>query len=257
MKALTMAVLASLALLTAASVLPALAARGGSDSGSLQTAPSGVTVTRADDGTTIRLGVGDRFLVKLGSEFEWTVSVKDQAVVRRVPNIAIVAGAQGVYEALKAGQTELSATGMVPCAPGQPCPLLLAVFGVLLDVEPVPPGSLMYAARLPALSRDGAAEVTGQVLAGPTCPVERIPPDPRCAPRPVSGAVLLFIDDFGREAGRAVSGDDGQFTISLPAGRYTLTPQPVVGLLGTAPPQEVTVTSAGAHVTVLYDTGIR
>ena len=100
-------------------------------------------------------------------------------------------------------------------------------------------------------------DVTGQVLAGPTCPVERISPDPRCAPRPVSGAVLLFTDSFGREAGQAVSDDDGQFTISLPAGRYTLKPQRVVGLLGTAPPQEVTVTSAGAQVRVTYDTGIR
>src|SRR5437764_398930 len=34
--------------------------------------------------------------------------------------------------------------------------------------------------------------VNGQVLLGPTCPVERIPPDPQCAPKPYSTLVTIF-----------------------------------------------------------------
>jgi hypothetical protein len=48
------------------------------------------------------------------------------------------------------------------------------------------------------------------VLAGPTCPVERIPPDPRCADRPVSGAEIIFVSDAGDSVGDALSDADNQ-----------------------------------------------
>jgi hypothetical protein len=99
--------------------------------------------------------------------------------------------------------------------------------------------------------------VTGTVLAGPTCPVERIPPDPKCADRPVSGAEIIFVNDAGNSVGRALSDADGRLSISLPAGRYTLNPQPVHGLLGTAPTQVILISSADVEVTLRYDTGIR
>ena len=114
---------------------------------------------------------------------------------------------------------------------------------------------------LSQLARDGGDArnfvVTGTVLAGPTCPVERIPPDPRCADRPVSGAEILFVKDAGESAGGALSDAQGRFSIVLPAGRYTLTPQPVRGLLGTAPPQVILLADADIRVTLRYDTGIR
>jgi hypothetical protein len=142
--------------------------------------------------------------------------------------------------------------------------LLMLLAGLVVLPGSTPSGALRgglpYGVVAPAVARDGptdAVEVRGRVLAGPTCPVERIPPDPRCADRPVSGAVLLFVDRLGRDAGRAVSDDNGAFTILLPVGRYTLWPQPVVGLLGTAPPQDVTVTADAPPLVVLYDTGIR
>ena len=34
--------------------------------------------------------------------------------------------------------------------------------------------------------------IAGVATAGPVCPVEKNPPDPACAPRPVDGAVLVF-----------------------------------------------------------------
>ncbi len=124
-----------------------------------------------------------------------------------------------------------------------------------------------------AVGRDGSVEllreegddlpaatgVRGIVSAGPTCPVEREPPDPACAERPVAGAVLVFTDRGGTEVARTTSAADGAFTVELPPGSYTLTAEPVDGLMGTPAPMVVEV-EAGQPMTELqvsYDTGIR
>lgn len=101
--------------------------------------------------------------------------------------------------------------------------------------------------------------VGGQAIAGPVCPVERIPPDPACAPRPVVGALLVIAANDNREVARATTDADGRWTTTLPAGEYTLVPQPVSGLLGIAPPIPFDVSSIGSSVSldVTYDTGIR
>ncbi len=100
--------------------------------------------------------------------------------------------------------------------------------------------------------------IGGTVSAGPTCPVEKLPADPACAPRLVSGAVLVVRDDSGAEVGRATTGADGTFFVPLPPGSYLVTPQPVEGLMGTAQGQNVDV-AAGARsdIVIVYDTGIR
>ncbi len=100
---------------------------------------------------------------------------------------------------------------------------------------------------------------TGRAVAGPVCPVERTPPDPACAPRPVAGASFVITGADGREVARTTSDPDGRWTLDLPPGAYTLTPQPVVGLLGTASPMPFTVSASGPTVVadVMYDTGIR
>jgi hypothetical protein len=100
--------------------------------------------------------------------------------------------------------------------------------------------------------------IDGTVSAGPTCPVEKLPADPACSPRLVSGAVLVVRDGSGAEVGRATTGADGTFFVPLPAGSYVVTPQPVEGLMGTAPQQSVDV-AAGARsdIILVYDTGIR
>ena len=105
----------------------------------------------------------------------------------------------------------------------------------------------------------GTVEVTGQVTAGPTCPVVRDPPDPACDARPVPGATLVLIDEEGHEANRVTSAEDGSFAVRLAPGRYRLVPQPVDGLMGTAPEQAIRIPAAGTvdPVDVVYDTGIR
>jgi hypothetical protein len=99
--------------------------------------------------------------------------------------------------------------------------------------------------------------VIGSVRAGPTCPVERFPPDPDCADQPVAGAVLVITDEDGSEVARLVSNQAGRFQIRLPNGAYQLHPQPYDGLLGTAPMQEFVVESSPLELDVGYDTGIR
>lgn len=103
--------------------------------------------------------------------------------------------------------------------------------------------------------------LAGLVLAGPVCPVVTDPPDPACADRPVSGAVLVVRDLEAVEVARATSDADGAFSVDLPPGRYVVEPQPVDGLMGTAAPAEVTVAADADAVpepiVIMYDTGIR
>ncbi len=104
----------------------------------------------------------------------------------------------------------------------------------------------------------GRTGIGGIAVAGPVCPVERVPPDPACAPRPVAGATVVVRDGSGPEVARAVTAADGSFFVELPAGEYVVEPQPAEGLLGTAAAQEVTVVDgAVAAVQLDYDTGIR
>lgn len=101
--------------------------------------------------------------------------------------------------------------------------------------------------------------IHGIVRAGPACGVVSDPPDPSCDDRPVAGAEIVVRDEAGESVARVRSEDDGSFSVTLAAGRYTLEPQPVEGLLGTAPSVEVTVGEAvpTGPVEIIYDTGIR
>lgn len=121
---------------------------------------------------------------------------------------------------------------------------LLSILGACAtepDAETAPPG----------------IEVSATVHAGPTCPVESDPPDPACADRPVAGAHQLILDADGDEVADVTTTPQGTFTVELAPGDYTLVPQPVDGLLGTADPQPFTVGSDPVELDVTYDTGIR
>jgi len=102
------------------------------------------------------------------------------------------------------------------------------------------------------------ATVTLHLRAGPTCPVERNPPDPSCQARPVANAGVILKSPDGSQLGSATSDADGLVEIQTPPGAYYVEPQPVEGLLGTAPAVAFSVV-AGETVDlfVAYDTGIR
>ncbi len=126
---------------------------------------------------------------------------------------------------------------------------------------------LLVAAALAACSGPRAAPsagetyaIGGHAVAGPTCPVEPAVPIPgQCEPRPVAHATIVIADTDANEVARLTTAEDGGFATTLPAGSYTLTPQPVAGLMGGAPAISLVV-SASEHPTdilIEYDTGIR
>ena len=99
-----------------------------------------------------------------------------------------------------------------------------------------------------------------KVDAGPTCPVERVPPDPRCGPRPL--AATLRIHPTGRSTPRWTvrSGQDGRFSVRLAPGTYVVKPLAAAGSAFPRPPAPRRVTvHAGrfTRITITYDTGIR
>lgn len=111
-------------------------------------------------------------------------------------------------------------------------------------------------ASSPSTTTVGMFTVSGYVHAGPTCPVEHDYPDPNCVDRAVAEAQMVVLGAGGGEVARVSTDDSGRFTIQLPQGVYTFVPQPVAGLVGTAPPQDLIVPGSAA-LDVAYDTGIR
>lgn len=97
--------------------------------------------------------------------------------------------------------------------------------------------------------------LTVTVMAGPTCPAERVG-DPACAPRPVKGAQLRL---SGASTITLVTGVRGTARDTrIPVGAYRLVPQPVDGLMGTPAPRHIVIRYGEAtRVTLTFDTGIR
>ena len=100
-----------------------------------------------------------------------------------------------------------------------------------------------------------ASGIEGYVRLSPTCPVERVPPDPRCAPRPYQTRIdvyqgLAFVATILSDA-------NGYFRTALAPGTYTVRANP-----GHTQPRcpSHTVTApahAFAMVEIECDTGIR
>ncbi|MEA2536923.1 MAG: Carboxypeptidase regulatory-like domain [Chloroflexota bacterium] len=138
--------------------------------------------------------------------------------------------------------------------------LVAIALGLAACTAPAAPSSSSPASGLVASA--SAGNISGVALAGPVCPVER-PGDSACAARPVGGAVIVVTRPDGSEVTRVTTAPDGRFNLNLAPGSYVLVPQPVEGLLGTAPSIPIAVGPAGqpapssSPVIVDYDTGIR
>jgi hypothetical protein len=115
---------------------PPPASHAGGDPPGASSAPASgpaLRVTEADNGRTLTLQVGQTFLLALG-DLLWTVHVADPTVLARVPNVLVVRGAQGLYRALRPGETTIHATGRPNCPSGQPCPMFVAAFDLTVRV---------------------------------------------------------------------------------------------------------------------------
>lgn len=93
------------------------------------------TITLEDNGKTFNLHVGEGFLLKLGEGYDWQINISDQNVLSRVKNMAVIRGAQGIYQALKPGTVSVSATGDPECRKSRPAcgmPSILVEFTVVV-----------------------------------------------------------------------------------------------------------------------------
>ena len=66
----------------------------------------------------------------------WNVEIDNDDVVSRVKNIAVIRGAQGVYEAKMPGSATLSAVGDLPCREDvPPCAAPTILFKIQINVS--------------------------------------------------------------------------------------------------------------------------
>jgi hypothetical protein len=104
----------------------------------------------------------------------------------------------------------------------------------------------------------GRTGIVVTAVAGPVCPVERVPPDPACAPRPVPGAVVDIIDADGVQDRHVVLDAAGQQFVELKPGVYRVVAQPVDGFMNAPEVQRVSIEQGRVtEVTFSFDTGIR
>src|SRR4051794_23785386 len=114
------------------------------------------------------------------------------------------------------------------------------------------------AAAAPAAGSGSGLSV--RVVSSPTCPVERVPPDPMCAPRPFAASVRVHRVSDNRTVARLHTGADGRSIIALRPGRYSLVVRPESGAPLPRCPAIVKATvrsGSYARVTVDCDSGIR
>lgn len=111
-----------------------------------------------------------------------------------------------------------------------------------------------------ATARTPKSGLAGRVVAGPTCPVETVPPQPRCAPRPLAASLRIRRSGSNAPATSVHSAADGRFRVRLAPGSYVVQALPKAGSPFPRPPGPLDVkVKAGrfTHITITYDTGIR
>jgi hypothetical protein len=158
--------------------------------------------------------------------------------------------------ALRGTENTFDGDGDVACAAdGFVCPNGLVVGRVppsckFADCPEIPPGP----GDVPG-QKMGVLE--GIVTLSPTCPVERMPPDPQCAPRPYVTEVQAVRTSDRKVEGLTRTTSEGTFVLDLPAGMYHIRAEG-----GKVLPQcgETTVTIISGertHIDISCDTGIR
>jgi hypothetical protein len=105
------------------------------------------------------------------------------------------------------------------------------------------------------ISTSETVAVRGTVMVGPTCPVERTPPEDACAPKPFEGSILLTNTAHGKEY--TVNTDAlGAFSLTLERGVYSISrpenSSPFPSCTG-----KVEILSSGAPIPLFCDSGIR
>ncbi|OGG57627.1 hypothetical protein A2765_00175 [Candidatus Kaiserbacteria bacterium RIFCSPHIGHO2_01_FULL_56_24] len=101
--------------------------------------------------------------------------------------------------------------------------------------------------------------IQGVVMAGPTCPVERDPPDPACADKPIQTNIWISRKITPQQVIATTYSDaNGAFQILLPPGDYVIQAGPSGVPLPRCGDTSATVGASGYTVVAIScDTGIR
>ncbi len=108
----------------------------------------------------------------------------------------------------------------------------------------------------PDTTTDGDSGVRGTALIGPTCPVERDPPDPACADRPYQGSFVVETTAGARVASFSTAAD-GSYSVALDPGTYVIELAAPAFLPSMSPVTVTVVEDAYATLDLSLDSGIR
>lgn len=99
--------------------------------------------------------------------------------------------------------------------------------------------------------------ITGNVVLGPTCPVQKIPPDPNCTDKPYQTSIDITETKNGSTYVVATD-SGGNFTTQLTPGTYTIKPRSGGIKFQSCQSQSVTVVAGETkNIALSCDTGIR
>ena len=100
--------------------------------------------------------------------------------------------------------------------------------------------------------------VSGSITLSPTCPVEQNPPDTQCAPKGYQTIIEIRLTPDGKVIASTESDVNGNFSLALSPGTYTIDGASDKSGLPRCSPQTVEIEAGvAAHVSLSCDTGIR
>ncbi|HUW88688.1 MAG TPA: hypothetical protein VMW30_10015 [Candidatus Paceibacterota bacterium] len=96
-----------------------------------------------------------------------------------------------------------------------------------------------------------------QVLLSPTCPVERNPPDPACAPKPYETKITILDAQTNSPYKNYETDSSGKITFSIDPGKYVLRAKSTTPFPYCTDLKIVVTTNKTQSVVINCDTGIR
>jgi hypothetical protein len=133
--------------------------------------------------------------------------------------------------------------------------LILAVVGVLAGIFFF--WFFTRPANAPESGSAAGSGVIGTVNLGPTCPVERIPPMPGCAPRPYQTSIQITKDGNSSFRKLITSDLDGRFKVDLLPGTYQFSAKGGAVMPRCSPVSAEVKANSFASLIISCDTGIR
>jgi len=106
-------------------------------------------------------------------------------------------------------------------------------------------------------TNNSGSGVSGIVLLGPTCPVEKVPPEHACADKPYATAITVYRANSKTPFIIGNSDAEGKFTFNLPVGSYDLKAIGDTALPRCASVNVTVKDNNYATTTISCDTGIR